>query len=415
MKKFFVCLFVFLFAHGSAYAIKAEDFAEYFEIDIDEQIPSLKELREQYNFEDSNYDRRYTAKRYIGNVFDSLFRKTITLYGTSEARIVSRTEEELMEVLERLPKEYYPYIGPYLHVAYGIPEKIKNMPGIKETKNKFPTRIAPQLADMENIEFLSPFLYILLIPELWPSNLRENEYIKMPKDNIHVHVQLPSNFMEKVRKVVPEEEFYPDNKKEEKTKLSELRTIRPDKNSPLTGGDIKAFAKTISKVNEFTKQGDNYLTLISAGTYLDLYEEDKGKALLLNTMKDLVNPCQRLVQKIKISGMETEFAKILAKDGFDIKGWAYTCDKAVKAYRKSRISTLTMQNLIDYKRRVYDGYMHDVLNIKQLETQFSLIQGAIEMHKSPQNDWLEMMNHYKDLRQEFEKANYMLGTEPLSF
>ena len=46
---------------------------------------------------------------------------------------------------------------------------------IKETKNKFPTRIAPQLADIEDLEFLSPYLYYLLMPEMWPENRRSPE------------------------------------------------------------------------------------------------------------------------------------------------------------------------------------------------------------------------------------------------
>ena len=53
-----------------------------------------------------------------------------------------------------MPPQMYEYIGPYLHTVPGIPEKVLNMPGIKETKNKFPSRIAPQLADIEDIEMI---------------------------------------------------------------------------------------------------------------------------------------------------------------------------------------------------------------------------------------------------------------------
>ena len=71
---------------------------------------------------------------------------------------------EMYDMLMMLPKEYYPYIGPMLHTFPGISDRILMLPGIKETKNKFPERIAPQLQGIEDLEFLSPHLYILLIP-----------------------------------------------------------------------------------------------------------------------------------------------------------------------------------------------------------------------------------------------------------
>ena len=62
-------------------------------------------------------------------------------------------------MIQSLPKQYYPYIGPYLHTVPNMSPKILNLPGIKETKNQFPERIAPQLKDIPNLEFLSPYLY----------------------------------------------------------------------------------------------------------------------------------------------------------------------------------------------------------------------------------------------------------------
>lgn len=415
MIKFLIYSAAVVFWSFDSFAVKPADFAKYYEIDLDEKLPSLEELEEKYIINESDYDRKYDSKRFIGNIFDSFFKKTITLYGSTEARIKTQNEEDLIDMLKMMPKEYYPYIGPYLHVAYGIPEKVKNMPGIKETKNKFPSRIAPQLADVEDIEFLSPALYVLLMPEVWPSNLREGEYFKMPKDNIYVEAKLPNDFMEKVHKVVPEQEFYPDNKPDNKVKLSDLRTIKPTKDSPLSGGDIKAFAKTVSKVADFAKKGENYERLISAGIYLNLYEEDQGKALMINSLKDIVNPCQRFVQKVNIAGLDTELAKVLAEDGFDAKGWAYTCDKSIKAYRKSRMSTHAMQSLLDFKGRVYESYMHQLLPVQKIEPQLATMQSVIEMYKSPQGDWMEMMKNYQLLRKEFESVDYMIGTEPLSF
>ena len=415
MIKNFLYFFSLIFFCGYAFAKTPADYAKYYEIDLDEDLPPLEELQKKYMTDNSDYNRRYKSKFFIGNVFDSVFRKAITLYGSDEARIVSQTEEDLIDMLQMLPKEYYQYIGPYIHIAYGIPEKIKNMPGIKETKNKFPSRIAPQLADMEDIEFLSPYLYILLMPEIWPSNLRENEYVKMPKDDVHVHVKMPESVVEKANKLLDIEKFYPDYKPDSKNDLSELRTIKPDKNSPLTGGDIKAFAKSISKVNDFAKKPENFKKIAASGIFLDMYEADHNIALPVNTLKELVHPCRRLVQKIKIAGLKTEFSKLLAEEGFDANGWAYTCDKSIKAYRLSRISSHTMQSIMDFKGRVYESYMYEILSDKKLDAQFAAMQSVIEMYKSPDSDWMEMMKHYKDLRKEFENNDYKIGITPISF
>lgn len=65
----------------------------------------------------------------------------------------------------------YPYIGPMLFTIPNMSEKVLNLPGIRETKNKFPTRIALQLKGIDDLEFLSPFLYYLLMPEVWPENV----------------------------------------------------------------------------------------------------------------------------------------------------------------------------------------------------------------------------------------------------
>lgn len=67
---------------------------------------------------------------------------------------------------------------------------------------------------------------------------------------------------------------------------------------------------------------------------------------MLPNLKDLVHPCQRLVQKIRMQGMEGEFAKIVAGEGFNPEEWAYTCDKTIKAYRVLRMSSPELLTLL---------------------------------------------------------------------
>lgn len=408
-----VLIFGFLFFCGNCFALEPKDYASFFEIDMDEEFPSFKELEQKYFHDSSDYEPKYAYRAEIGNVFDKEFRQMIASYGSSEKRLKSPVEDDYMDMINSVPKEMYPYIGPQLHIAYGVPEKIKNMPGIKETKNKFPQRIAPQLADIENIEFLSPHLYFLLMPEIWPENNLHVEYVPQ-KIKTKVKADISPNVMEKVMKIVPPEDFYPDAKEKTSPQRSDLRTLNPTKDSALTSGDIKAFAATLDKLDKFAKSGQVRQKVFSAGTLLDAYETDNGKALPLNNFKDLVNPCQRLVQKIKIAGLESEFRKILAEDGFEPKGWAYTCDKTIKAYRKSRMTTFMMRDLQDYRHGVYEDYMRQTLSPRQQAAQFAAIQTNIEMYASPVEDVLEAMKNAELLREQFRKINFMIVTAPVS-
>ncbi len=417
MKQiYFIIATLFLFVAGNVNAKTAADYAKFYDIDLDEKLPSLEELEKNFIDQYSNYDRRYPYKSAIGNVFDTIFRDTITYYGSSEARIKDQIEESLMDMLKHIPKSYYQYVGPYIHEAYGMPEKIKNMPGIKETKNKFPTRIAPQLADVENIDFLSPALYFLLIPEIWPTNVQHLEYYPKKVDKMYVTTKWPDNFMQKVNDIVHPEQFYEQyaDKEVNQSQISDLRTINPTKTSPLTSGDIKAFAKTISSVNDFGRENNNFQLINSVGLYLDIYEEKQGKALPINRLKDIVNPCQRLVQKIRLAGLETKFKVLLAKDGFDIKGWAYTCDKTIKAYRKSQMDTYKMKGVVDFKNKTYESYIKKSVSYKSAEAQFATMQGVVEMYSAPLHDWQEAAKNAQLLEEEFKKAGFMIINQPIS-
>ena len=155
-------------------------------------------------------------------------------------------EDELIALIKALPKEYYPYIGPYLHTLPSMPDKVLNMPGIKETKNTFPKRIAPQLQGIEDLEFLSPYLYILLMPEMWPSN---NKNIEMPSMR---PAQIPPikyepNFYADVLQNTPKQGFGGLARTDNKPGADKLRTLHATESSPLTSVDIKAFLNTLDR------------------------------------------------------------------------------------------------------------------------------------------------------------------------
>lgn len=409
MKKVFLYLF-FLFFAANAHA-EIPDFRKYFEVDLDAPLPDIKKLREEYVRVTEVYNPRYIVSWELGGAFDDVWRSVISYYGTSEKRLRASGEEILTEQIASLPKEVYPYIGPFLHSVPGVPEKILNMPGIKETKNKFPERIAPQLADVEDLEFLSPYLYILLMPEMWPEN---NEAIEMP---VTRRAKIPPvrynpEFYANVIKHVEESGVSNAYSGAPRPLQDRLRTLKVTKTSPLTSADVAAFVNTLDGVSGFATFNNKY-KLVAAGALLDYYEAQNGTALDMNTLKDIVNPCQRLALKIKWAGLESEFAKAIAHEGFNLKEWAYTCDKTIKAYRTTLISEGKLASLKLYKKGVYNNLMMG-LKERWRNSQFATMQGVLEMYKTNRNDVNQVLKNRVELQDKLLSFGPLFITSPLS-
>ncbi len=397
---------------GGQIAVAApQDYADYFKIDLDQPLPKYEELQQKYLIENSNYNRRYDYHWDIGTVFDRIFRETINMYGSSEKRIKHMHEDDLLEMLSLMPPEYYQYIGPYLHTVPNMPEKVLNMPGIKETKNKFPTRIAAHLQDIEDLEFLSPYLYFLLMPEAWPDN---NDYMERPRPRAaSPKIEYDDKFYAKIKNIVPADEFLPGAEKNTKVSDSDLRTINPTPDSPLTSADIKAFARTLDKMDKFSGDLETMVKVYGAGTFLDLWEQENGNSIPVNALKDVVNPCQRLIQKLRIAGVDRDFLTEIGGEGFNLKTWAYTCDKTIKAYRMGQLSSGMLSSIKAYKRGVYNAYIES-MGDRKAEMQFSAMQSVLEMYRAPLNDILEVRKNRPLLREKFNKIKYRILGEPVS-
>ncbi len=410
MKK--VILFLIAALNISVASAEKHDFSKYYEVDLDAPIPNLEELAKELNDATEVYDPKYFATWNMGRVFKKVWRDVILNYGTSEKRLRDRGDQELEDMIASLPKETYPYIGPYLHSSPGISEKILNMPGIKETKNKFPERIAPQLQDIEDLEFLSPALYILLMPEMWPENNKPSEKPVLKKVKIKPVLYRP-DFYQSLIEQVPNGGFGGANARGERPIQDKIRTINITKESPLTTADIIAFTNTLDGVLAFSTL-DNQSKLISTGHLVNFYEVKNGTALDLNTLKDVVNPCQRLALKIKWAGLETEFLKSVSNEGFNLKEWAYTCDKTIKAYRAVLIPDGKLAGLQMYKRGLYDAYL-SAYAPKWRERQYATFEALVEMYKTNKNDIREVLKNEKIIKEKLKPFGSVLVSEPLSF
>lgn len=406
LRYWLLLFFVFLTFDVCAF----ERYAKYLDVDLDEKLPDLKDLEKKYlTGENKLYNRKYDYHWSIGNDFDRAFMLTISAYGGSEKRVKHEYEESLMKMLESIPEEMYQYIGPALHASPNMPEKILNMPGIKETKNKFPTRVAPQLKDMENIEFLSPYLYVLLMPEAWPGNYKAIESPRVKR--VSPKTEYNPEFYARIRSLVPVDEF--TSEKTAKVSDSDLRTLVVTKDSLITSADVKAFVSTIDRVQEFANQPRRQLEFIKAGSLLDMYEQDKGAPVIAGNLKDLVSPCKRMAQKIRLLGLEDEFVIAVGEKGFDLNSWAYTCDKTINAYRLATIKTPMVAAIKSYRQGLYESY-RKYWGDENAEQQLMVMQSVSDMYNAPLSDMLEVKKNQKALADKFRELGYSIGGAPVA-
>lgn len=388
------------------------DFAPQFEINLEEdELPTYDELKKSFHRENNLYDTKYNSVFDLTGEFDREFYEQTALYGANEKRLKWVYEDNLLQMIQSLPKEMYQYIGPMLFTVPAMSEKILNLPGIKETKNQFPTRIAPQLKDIEDLEFMSPFFYFLLMPEMWPENSDKFEFPQMQP--VHPKVVYDPAFYQAVRRLVPPEKYMPEATTKDLAGRSMMRTIFADKNTLLTAADVEAVINTLDAVNDWGKQNHNLLKIYTVTTLWLNYDRQQPGALAVPALKDIVNPCSRLVQKATILGQERELALIAAKEGFSLNEWAYTCDKTLKAYRLSRISPMLMTAIRGYQRGFYDAEI-DKLSPKHRDSRYATMQAIAEMYKAPLSDVMEVKKKRPLLEEKLLKHDFKLVGAPVA-
>lgn len=165
MKTKILCLFAVLsvFSAAATEAVSPADYADRFKVDMNERIPPIEELRKMFAPKPV-YDRKFDYFWNIGTVFDKGFAKTIRQYGTRQTRLKWPGEDIMLEQLKNTPKEYYQYIGPYLHTIPGISEKSLTIRALRKRKTSFRNAL-PRSLRISKTWNLCPRHFILrLIP-----------------------------------------------------------------------------------------------------------------------------------------------------------------------------------------------------------------------------------------------------------
>lgn len=404
-RMLFMLMLISLFPLSQAKAVSMADYQKTFEIDLEkDRLPSEEELLKVFMQENRYYDRKYNSIWELLGNFDADFYAKASTYGMNEKRLKWEEEDMVLEIINSLPKEMYPYIGPMLFKVPNMSEKVLNLPGIKETKNKFPDRIADELKNIDEIEFLSPFLYYVLMPEIWPGH---QENIEIPQTTqYHPKVVYNPDFYAAIKQLVPPEDFMPGAKNKTLGK-SDLRTVKPDRKNLLTAADVAAIARTLPEVEKWFQEKENRYQLSTISTILWSYEYNQDPTVVTG-MRELVNPCARLVQKAKLIGKERSLALRVAREGFTLNEWAYTCDKTIKAYRISRINKNLMQALRMYKQGIWNHEI-DKLSLQNRATRYSTMQALVSAYSAPLSDVIEVRKKRPLLEQSLDGSNYRIG------
>lgn len=419
-RSIFVGILLLVTATNS-YA-KLSDFEKYFRVDMQMVLPDIDAYYKKLTDIKSIYDKGYQSRWRIGNKFKKEFSRIIKYYGMSEGRIKTDYEDDLLEFIRWMPKEYYPYIGPMLHEVPGMPEKILNLPGIKETKNKFPEEIAERYAGMEGIEYLSPGLYFLLMPNLWENKKMDPEErlkpirAKKPRVNIDIAQLLKTSQKNPVKTAENKQAGSRVLATKRPLLIQNLRTINPNLTSKLTSKDVAAVIETFDPIIEWGMKDDmkNYARLIIGETILNQWEKEQGTALEQNDLKDIVNPCQRLVLKTRFSGQYNEFMQIVAKQGFSPEEWGYTCDKTIKAFRVAEANLPMAHAIENHRRGYYDQYI-DKMPPKWQKRMYAIEAALISMYTVFKED-VAVVRPYKDkIRHKMIKMHDVMLTGPIIY
>lgn len=312
----------------------------------------------------------------------------------------SKAEDDLYNLIVSAPKYIYQYFAPFLHTLPYMPARILNIPGIKELKGKFPTRIAPQMKEYakKHGKYMSPYLYILLMPEAFPSKDREKpvwkSYSKVitidenttPDDFFYINNK---SLLDKHKMLSPEE--YRSGKFASKAKRPQTPVDKVTEMSPVTQGDIEASLSAVKELKtEFgTNRLDEFHSLIRR---MALFENNLHEELL-NPFQVLMDRVERMPEKYR-----DKMRGVLAKHGFTPKTFGITMDKILKAHRVAKMTPATALNLAAWRGLKRPPESFDVFSPEDKAEAWRSIQLFLKMYSTSQENLLAVKKYSGNIR-----------------
>lgn len=409
----FVFFIIALMLINAPCRAQLKEYAHLYDVPADENIPDMRQLEKEYKKSVSDYDWHYDFSWNIPPVFDKEFSTDIQRFGNIEKRINSADEEKLLRELKRIPPVFYPYLGPMLHNVPGLSGKILDLPGIKGTKHQFPKQIASRLSNIPNIEFVSPELYIYLMPQIFGENTGSLEFPQMSSRRPSIPaVRIKRAFLNQLLEKVPAQDFALNAAKKEK---GNPRHYSADLSTPLSTADVSAFIDTLDGLQSFQNSGRNEIDFIAVSGLISYWDEKNGIDKNVSFLKSAVNPCQSIVRKVKWLGLRSEFQQIIGAQAFGLDDWAYTCDKTLKAFRAASQNNAYTTTLNLLKK----GYAYKMINQfsyytpEERETHKYFIEAVIQMFDSTPENVAAVRPEVNRLREKLLPFNANILGSPL--
>lgn len=324
-----------------------------------------------------------------------------------------KLEDDIYRLILTLPKYAYQYIGPFIHEMPYVSERILNIPGIKETKGKFPTRIAPQMQEYVKKygKYMSTHLYIYLMPEAWAFPEREksnfkgyNKIITIDKDGKAEGLFDVNNRSLLTKHKILDPSKYRTGEALEKKFRPQTPVDKVTKTSPLTEGDVEAALASFKNIEQAfgTNRFDEFHTALR-----DMSLSDN------NLMGEMLNPMQVLVDKINRLPEKEKFAKVVSKNGFTPETWGITVDKIIKARRVANMSPAVALNLATWRKLKKPPKSFDMLTPRDRQISWDSIQLFLGMYSSTRENLLAVKNYGDNIREVFATRDMMFIETPV--
>lgn len=325
-----------------------------------------------------------------------------------------RLEDDIYRLIKMLPDYAFQYVGPFINEMPYVSDRILNIPQIKATKGKFPTRIAPQMREYAKKygKYMSTYLYIYLMPEAWDTPAPEQTTMQGTMTTVDIgadvapdaavfRVYNPS-LLKKNRMLSPDS--YQTGAVFKQPKRPQTPADRVTRASPLTEGDVEAALASFADIEKTfgTNRFDEFHTALR-----DMSLSDN------NIRGEMLNPMASLADKINRLPQKELFEKTIAKSGFTMQSWAYTVDKIIKARRVEKMSTAVALNLATWRRLKKPPKSFDALSPYNRQIAWENIQLFLGMYTSSRENLLAIKNYGDNIRKVFMTRDMMFIETPV--
>ncbi len=325
-------------------------------------------------------------------------------------------EDDIYRLLQMLPDYAYQYVGPFINDMPYVPDRILNIPAIKATRGKFPTRIAPQMKEYAEKygQYMSTYLYIILMPEAWATTSRAessdfkgfNKVVTIdentkPSDLFDLH---NPTLLKKHALLSPA--AYRSGAVFNHTARPQTPAKKVTRTSPLTEGDVEAALTSFDDLKRAF--GDDRFDEFHT-TLRDMSLSDN------NLMGELLNPMQTLADKISRmpEKYRNTFRETLAQTGFTPESWAITADKIIKARRVAKMSPAVALNVGTWRRYKRPPKSFDVLSPRDRQISWESIRLFVGLYTTTRENLLAVKNYSDKIQQALKAGDIMYMETPV--